>query len=76
MPARITVVRIAGNRELSDEEVFQILERQMSARGVVGNCRLEISVKATERQVDKAMSVLMQEVGKQEIARIRQGLPI
>jgi hypothetical protein len=77
MPARIAITRIAGDQELSDQEVFDILSRQMVVkRGVVGGCQLEISVKATEAQVDKAMSVLMQRVGDQEIARIRQGLPI
>jgi len=77
MPARFTVVCVAGDRELSDQEVLEILERQMIAkRGVVGGCQLEISVKATEAQVDKSMNVLMQRVGEQEIARIREGLPI
>jgi hypothetical protein len=76
MPAQITVIRVAGEKELSDDEVFQSLERQMRARDVVGGCLLEISVKATEQQVDKAMRVLMERVGEQETARIRQGLPI
>ena len=76
MSARFTVVRIAGEKELSDQEVFNILKAQMGMRGVIGGCRLEISVKATEQQVDKAMEVLMQDIGKQEIARIKQGLPI
>ncbi len=77
MPARFAVVRIAGDRQLSDQEVFDILDRQMTAgSGVIGGCRLEISVKASEEQIDKAMNVLMQRHGKYESARIRRGLPI
>lgn len=76
MSARFTVVRIAGEQELTDQEVLSILERQMVSRGVVGGCTLQISVKATEAQVDKAMEVLMLRVGKFEIARIKAGLPI
>jgi anaerobic ribonucleoside-triphosphate reductase len=68
MPARITVVRIAGEKELSDQEVFEILNRQMR----MTSCSLEISVKATEEQVDKAMQVLMMRLSKHEISHMRK----
>lgn len=63
MPAQITVVRVAGEEPLTDEQVFQILERQMRMR----SCRLEISVKASEEQIDKAMLILMKRLGEHEI---------
>jgi hypothetical protein len=75
MSARFTVTRIAGDRELSDQEVLDILRRQMRYNYTRG-CEMEISVKATEAQVDKAMQVLMARVGKHEIQRIHKHRPL
>ena len=75
MSARFTITRIAGDKELTDEEVFDILRRQMRYNYMRG-CEMEISVKATEAQVDKAMNVLMMRVAKHETGRIKKGLTI
>lgn len=70
MPAHFTVVRVAGDRELTDDEVLEILERQMTS---LDGCEMEISVKATEDQVDKAMRVLMLgKVAEHETKRMRR----
>lgn len=73
MPAHFTVVKVAGDRELSDQEVFDAIEKQMTS---LAGGRLEISVKATEEQIDKAMNILMMRVAGYEIWRINRGLPI
>ena len=66
MSARFAVTKIAGDKELTDEEVFETLKRQMR----MTDCTLEISVRATEEQIDKAMRVLMMRVSKYEIRRM------
>lgn len=73
MAARFTVVRVAGDRALTDQEVFDLLELQMR-RSRYGECEMSISVKATEDQVDKAMRVLMMRVAQKEIRQIRREL--
>ena len=76
MPARFTVLRVAGDEELSDQEVFDSLKFQMRHVGTGGGT-LKISVKATEEQVDKAMRELMlRHVGRFETERIQRGVPI
>jgi len=66
MSARFAVTKVAGDKELTDEEVFVILKAQMHRQLKGGT--LFISVKATEQQIDKAMLTLMMGVGRREIA--------
>jgi hypothetical protein len=74
--ARFIVERIAGDRELNDQEVFDLLMFQMRRVGMKGGT-LKISVKATEAQVDKAMRELMlTHVGRYETERIQRSMPI
>ncbi len=71
-PARYEVERIAGDKELSDGEVLDLLKFQMRHVGMRGGT-LKISVKATEEQVDKAMRQLMlSHVGRLEIEQIKK----
>lgn len=69
--SRITVVRVAGDRELSDQEVLDCLKAQVPVLN--RDATLEISVKATEEQVDKAMRLIMQRiVGRREVEQIKK----
>lgn len=65
MSARFTVLKIAGDKELTDEEVFVILKAQMHRQ--LNGGTLQISYKAREEQIDKAMRTLMLGVGRREI---------
>lgn len=68
-PARISVIRVAGDKEMTDQQVLNTLQNQL----LRGNLELEISVKATEAQVDKAMQKLMSHVvGRREIEQIKK----
>ena len=66
---RFTVLRIAGDKDLTDNEVFLILKSQM--RRNLNGGTLQISVKAKEEQVDKAMQALMGGVAKRDIHRFQ-----
>ena len=57
MSARFTVLKVAGEKDLTDDEVFTILKAQMHRQ--LNGGTLIISYRATPAQVDKSIVTMI-----------------
>lgn len=68
MPIRYTVTKKFGLFRMTDEQVFFVLEKQFKA----GGCAIKISFRAKEKQIDKAMEVLMKRAARAEVGDVER----